>query len=295
MDMDVGVIGLGTMGSAIAQSLVLSGKSVVGYDIAPDAAERFERNGGVVAPSPGEVAAGAPVVLLSLPSSAALQNVVEDVCEKGSSGTILVECSTLAIADKEAARQRLAARDITLLDCPVSGAGAQALTHGLLVLASGDEAAVDRCRPIFDPISRAAPYLGPFGNGMKMKFVANLLVAIHNASTAEALTMAQNAGLDPHLVHAVISDSAGSSRMFELRGPMMVEDRYEPALITIDLWRKDLDLIGGFAAAVGCKTPLFAQSEALYREAEAMGLGRQDSAAVKRVLDRMADTGSDKT
>ncbi len=285
--MDVGVIGLGIMGSAMAGKLLADGEAVAGYDVDAAACERFESSGGRKLDSPGYVAAVAPIVLLSLPSASALAAVVEDCCDKGSSGTILVECSTLAIADKQAAHDRLSEHGMHLLDCPISGTGFMATTGDLVMLASGDEAAVDRCRPVFDAFSRATHYLGPFGNGMKMKLIANLLVAIHNTAAAEALVLAKASGLDVSQAFDVLSDSAGTSRMFEIRGPMMVEERYQPPTMKIDVWRKDLDLIGEFAESLGSPTPLFSRTEQLYRRAEGMGLAKEDTAAVKRVLDAM--------
>lgn len=286
MQTDCGIVGLGIMGSAIAGNLISKGMTVAGYDVDPDALRRFADGGGQPCTSAGALVDMAPVALLSLPSRAALQAVTDDIVRHGQPNRVIAECSTLAIDDKHTARRQLATRDMVLLDCPLSGSRKQAETRELTVFASGEISAVDRCRPVFDAMSRATHYVGPFGNGMKMKLIANLLVAIHNTATAEALALAESAGLEPRLAQSVIADSPASSRMFELRGPMMAEDRYEPPGMTIDLWRKDLDLIGGFASALGCDTPLFALTEALYREAEAMGLGRQDTAAIKRVLDR---------
>ena len=264
--MDCGVIGLGIIGSAMAGNLLAAGKTVA---------------------SPSEVAALAPVVLISLPSVAALVEIVEDAYDKGSSDTMLVECSKLALDDKQAAHDRLARHGLVLLDCPVSGTGGQAATGDLVMLASGDEASVDRCRPVFDAISRATHHLGPFGNGMRMQLIANLLVAVHNAAAAKALVLAEASGFDMRQAFDVLSDGARSLRMFEQRGPMMVEQRFEPPTMKIDVWRKDLDLIEAFAAALGRSTPLFSQTEQIYRQAEAMGLAKQDTAAVKRALDAM--------
>jgi 3-hydroxyisobutyrate dehydrogenase-like beta-hydroxyacid dehydrogenase len=293
MKFEAGVIGLGIMGSALAGNLLSAGKPVIGFDVDAAARKKFGDAGGDVTSSAGEVAAGAPIVLVSLPSSSALRDVTEDVCRNGAPGCILVECSTLPIDEKQASLKRLAERDIVLLDCPVSGTGAQAAAGDLVMLASGDPTAVQQCQPVFDAISRTTHYLGRFGNGMKMKFIANLLVAIHNASTAEALVLAQQAGLDPQQTYDVIRDGAGSSRMFEVRGPMMVEGKYDPATMKIDVWRKDLDLIAGFAAELDCPVPLFSQTESLYAEAEALGMDKQDTAAIKRIFEMMAAARKD--
>ena len=194
MAMDAGIIGLGIMGSAMAGNLLAAGHSVIGYDIDETARAKLQSAGGTVATSAGDVAAHAPIVLLS-PSSKAFRDVTDDICAKGARGCIVVECSTLPIEDKLVSRDALADHGIILIDCPVSGTGAQAVEADLVMLASGDRQAVEKCRPIFDAMSRETHYLGEFGNGMKMKFVANLLVSIHNVAAAEALVLAQKAGL----------------------------------------------------------------------------------------------------
>jgi 3-hydroxyisobutyrate dehydrogenase-like beta-hydroxyacid dehydrogenase len=120
-----------------------------------------------------------------------------------------------------------------------------------------------------------------------MKFVANLLVAVHNVAAAEALVLAMKAGLDPAVVVKVIGDGAGSSRMFQVRGPMMVKGDYSHALMKLEIWQKDMTIIADFAREVGCPTPLFAATAPIYTAATKAGGGR-DTAAVYAVLQRMA-------
>ncbi|HKC43725.1 MAG TPA: NAD-binding protein, partial [Burkholderiales bacterium] len=130
------------------------------------------------------------------------------------------------------------------------------------------------------------------GAGSKMKYVANLLVAIHNVAAAEAFTLARKAGLDPALVLKVIGDGAGSSRMFQVRGPMMVAEDYADATMKVEVWQKDMHIIGEFATGLGCPTPLFATSAPLYTAAMASGHAQHDTAAVCAVLGEMAGLGS---
>ncbi|MCX7141513.1 MAG: NAD-binding protein, partial [Proteobacteria bacterium] len=136
--------------------------------------------------------------------------------------------------------------------------------------------------------ARSQHYLGEFGNGSKMKFVANLLVAIHNVSTAEAFVLGMKSGLDPEAILKVVGDGAGSSRMFQVRGPMMVRGEYEPAGMKVDIWQKDMKIISEFAAALGAPTPLLAASAAYYTAAVAQGRGGEDTAAVCAVMEEMA-------
>jgi len=289
----VGVVGLGRMGGAFARNLLASGFTVVGFDVDDEAVARFVTAGGVAAGGAGEVARETPVVVLSLPSVAALGAVVEDLGASGADGTVVVEAGTLPIDEKIRARDLLAARGLTLLDCPVSGTGAQAAAGDLVVLASGDEAAVDRCHPVFDGFTRVTHYLGEFGNGMKMKFVANVLVGIHNASAAEALVLARKAGLDARQAYEVLSAGAGSSRMLEVRGPMMVDRVYEPATAQNSVWQKDVALITEFARGLDCPLPLFAAAEPLYVSARAHVGDDQDTASVNVVYELLAGLGDD--
>ena len=209
----VGMLGLGIMGSAMAANLLRAGYRVVGYDPVAACRRRLARLGGVAVRTPEEVAAAAPILVTSLPSAAALASASKAI----SGRRIVLETSTLPIADKERARKALAAKGAVLLDCPLSGTGAQAKTGDLLVYASGERAAFRRALPVLRGFSRGQHYLGRFGNGSKMKFVANLLVAIHNVSTAEAMVVGEKAGLDLGLLYRVIGDGAGASRMYPPR------------------------------------------------------------------------------
>jgi 3-hydroxyisobutyrate dehydrogenase-like beta-hydroxyacid dehydrogenase len=177
-----------------------------------------------------------------------------------------------------------------LLDCPLSGTGSQARTKDLIVYASGESAAISAMMPVFADFSRQAHDLGAFGNGMKMKFVANLLVAIHNVASAEAMVLGMKAGLDPKQIFKLIQAGAGNSRVFELRAPMMVEDRYDGDNLTmrVSTWQKDMKVIGEYAASVGCPTPLFSASEPIYRAALSTGHADEDTGSVCAVLEAMA-------
>ena len=283
---NVGIIGLGIMGSAMAANLLRAGFTVVGYDPVAACRRRHREAGGVVAANAAEVAEAANIVMLSLPSVLALTEVSDRIAKAKRPRQILIETSTLPIAAKEAARKRLAAAGVTLLDCPLSGTGAQARTRDLAVYASGPRAAIRRCVPVFKGFARIHYDLGKFGNGSKMKFAANLLVAIHNVSTAEAVILARRSGLDPALAVKVLGDGAGSSRMLQLRGPMMARRAYRDATMKIEVWQKDMAIIDEFARKLKSPTPLFSATRAIYNAAMAQGHARQDTAAVCAVLER---------
>jgi 3-hydroxyisobutyrate dehydrogenase/glyoxylate/succinic semialdehyde reductase len=284
MDKTVGIIGLGIMGSAIARNLVERDWSVIGFDI--DAARRGELAGAKVniADSVGQVARDAEIIMTSLPSPAAADAVARDIAASGETPRIVVELSTLTIADKLRFEETLKQAGHVALDCPLSGTGAQARTRDLVVYASGDSAAIARCMALFADFAKQSADLGRFGNGSRMKFVANHLVAIHNVATAEAMVLAERAGLDPQKVVEMVGPGAGGSRMFQMRAPMMVERVYEPATMKVSTWKKDMAIIAEFADDVGCATPLFTLTQPVYAQAMSMGLGDQDTAAVFEVL-----------
>lgn len=281
----VGIIGLGVMGSAMAGLLVRAGQPVTGFDIDPARTALFAGAGGKIAASAADVAAACPVVLTSLPTAGAFHDVIGELAAARTQPALLViELSTLSLADKERGREALAARGGRMADVPVSGTGAQARVGDLVAFVSADDPA-DRRRAIevVAGFSREQYDVGAFGNGSRFKYVANLLVAIHNVAAAEALVLAEHAGLDPELVLKAVSAGAGSSRMLEIRGPLMISRDYEPT-VRLDVFLKDIELIRGFAAAVGAPTPLLAASAPIYHAARAQGRADQDTASVAEVL-----------
>jgi L-threonate 2-dehydrogenase len=223
-----------------------------------------------------------------LPSAAAIESVAAEIAAAARAGQLVVETSTLPIEVKERARRVMAAAGVTLLDCPLSGTGAQARVKDLLVYASGPRAACKQCNGVFAGFARGYHYVGPFGAGSKMKYVANLLVAIHNVAAAEAMTLAMKAGLDPNLVLKVVGDGAGSSRMFQVRGPMMAVNDYSDATMKVEVWQKDMHIIGEFATMLNCPVPLFAAAAPVYTAAMAGGHAKEDTAVVCAVLEQMA-------
>jgi 3-hydroxyisobutyrate dehydrogenase-like beta-hydroxyacid dehydrogenase len=224
--------------------------------------------------------------MTSLPTPAAVESVAKAIAGSGAKPRIVIELSTLTLADKLRFEAILKAAGHIPLDCPLSGTGAQARMRDLIVYASGDSSAIAQSLPLFADFAKQSADLGVFGNGSRMKFVANHLVAIHNVATAEAMILAGRAGLDPKLVVEMVGPGAGGSRMFQMRAPMMVEGKYEPATMKVSTWKKDMAIIAEFADDVGCETPLFTLTQPVYTQAMAMGLGDQDTAAVFEVLKR---------
>ena len=284
MTKTVGIVGLGIMGGAIGPNLVERGWRVIGFDTDAARCAELALAGVTIASDAAEVARYAPVIMTSLPTPAAVADVAQAIAESGEPPRIVVELSTLTIADKLRFEAILKKAGHVALDCPLSGTGAQAKNRDLVVYASGDSDAIAQCMGLFADFAKQSADLGAYGNGSRMKFIANHLVAIHNVATAEAMILAARAGLDPKMVVEMVGPGAGGSRMFQMRAPMMVEGIYEPATMKVSTWKKDMAIIAEFADDVGCATPMFTLTQPVYAEAMAMGLGDQDTAAVFEVL-----------
>ena len=287
----VGIVGLGRMGGAMARNLIAAGFQVVGRDTDPARTDALAAMGGKVAGSPRAVAEAADCVMTSLPTIAAFEEVIGGADGIGAAekpGLVAFDTSTLPIAVKEAGRATLAESGKILLDVPLSGTSTQAAAGDLVVYASGDGQAIASLADVFEGFSRAHYDLGEFGNGSRMKFVANLLVAIHNVATGEAFALGIKAGLAPEQIYEVISNSAATSRIFEVRGPQMVAGDYSDASATIDMQLKDMKVIGDFLAELGCAAPCFAASGQIYNAALAQGRVAEDTASVCAVLEGLA-------
>jgi len=292
----VGIVGLGIMGGAFANNLVDAGWRVIGYDIDPARRRALARAGVEIAKDARALAAEVTIIITSLPKPAALDATVQAIIAAGGRPrVVVVEASTFAIDDKLRAERALRRAGHVMLDCPVSGTGAQAKVKDLVVYASGERAAIRRLRPLFAGFARAMHDLGAFGNGSRMKFVANLLVAINNVASAEAMVLGLKAGLDAETVFAMVKSGAANSRVFELRAPMMVKDRYDDPTMKISVWQKDMSVIGEFARELGCPTPMFDASAPVYAKAMKSGHAEHDTAAVCAVLEAMAGVKRGKT
>jgi putative dehydrogenase len=284
----VGIVGLGIMGGAMARNLAAEGWRVIGFDIDPARCAEVAADGVELADSIAAVARAAPSIMTSLPNQQAVATAAREIASCGAERRVVLEVSTLALDDKLAFEASLREAGHVALDCPLSGTGAQAKTRDLVVYASGDSAAIEAHRPLFAGFARAAHDLGAYGNGTRMKLVANLLVAIHNVASAEAMVLGMKAGLDPHQIVELIGAGAATSRIFELRAPMMAQSRYEPPTMRVGTWQKDMAVIGAFAQKLGAPTPLFCATEPIYAAAMGLGFAGEDTAAVCAVLERMA-------
>jgi 3-hydroxyisobutyrate dehydrogenase-like beta-hydroxyacid dehydrogenase len=274
------MLGLGIMGSAMSGHLLARGFGVVGYDPAPNPVAAFAAAGGQPVGSAGEVAGRVDVVITSLPTSAAAEQACRELAEHARPGLIVVETSTLPMAVKLSCRQMLAKAGAILLDCPLSGTGAQALNRDVVVYGSGDEAAFESVRPVLEAFSRRVVHVGAFGHGSTMKYVANLLVAVHNVATAEAFALGLRAGLDPQQLWDTVRDGAGGSVIFDKRGKLMIDEQYLPATAKVSMFVKDVDIVRDYAQSLDLPTPLLDATVGLYDRAVDEGLADADAAAL---------------
>jgi 3-hydroxyisobutyrate dehydrogenase-like beta-hydroxyacid dehydrogenase len=286
----VGIVGLGIMGGAFCRHLIAAGRTVVGCDPDPAARERAQSMGARVVADAAAVAESAEIVLVVVPSPAALGDVVNRIVASAARARTVVEMGTFDLDTKLDAAQRLAAAGHTMLDCPVSGTGAQARTKDIVVFVSGDSASAEAVRPVFTQFARQAEHVGPLGNGTKMKLVTNHLVAIHVAAAGEAIALGIKSGLDPQQVLDMAMAGAADSRMLHLRGPMMVANRYDGPEISArtSILMKDCATISSFADTLSCPTPVLNAVKTLFAAAMATGHADHDPASVAAVSRAMA-------
>jgi len=206
---------------------------------------------------------------------------------RAGSGQIIVECSTFPSTSSSRAPRPPAGGRENPARLPISGTGSQAAVKDLIMLGSGDAAAFERCRPALAAVSRVQRHLGAFGNGTRMKLIANLLVTVHNAATAEALVLGMKAGSIRRWCSRPWS-TAPAARARWRCAAQMVANRYDEKTATLDILLKDIGIIGRFADSLHAPTPLFGAAAALYHAGANQGRGDDDPAAVCAVYETMA-------
>jgi putative dehydrogenase len=291
---NVGFVGLGAMGSPMSRHLLEAGWRVIGFDLSADAVSRHRHNDGEAVDDPSELRGLVDVIVTSLPSARALFETLDRLDTGSPAATRILEVSTFTLDEKHAAREQAEKLGMRLLDSPVSGTSAQAERGDLIAYLSGaspeDDALV---HPVLSDMTRQVYDLGPFGDGTKLKLVANLLVAIHNFSSAEALVLAERAGLDLSTALPALIDGAGSSRMLEVRGPLMVAGEFDQATARVEVFRKDIRAIKALADSLAVPTPLLSMTSTIYDAAAGQGRSQQDTASVFAVLRNLAGTKSE--
>ena len=280
----VGLVGLGLLGSAVATRLRAAGCPVIGYDVVPERNRALEAVGGHAVASAAAVAEVADPICVVLPSLSAVEDVVRGLAVSARGRTV-VQMSTISPALTERLARECAERDVGFLDCPISGTSGMVARGDGIIFVGGDRAVYARWRPLLETILPRAVHVGVAGQAMVLKLVANLLVALHSAAAAEALAMVERAGLDVTQALELLAASAATSRMLEVRGPLIVKRDF-PAQMKLDLFMKDLHLIQDAARALATPVPLTDVAERLYAAAQMAGHGGEDLAVVVTALAR---------
>ena len=285
----VGIVGLGLLGHAIASRLIAAKHRVVGYDVVDARGDALQALTGETAASVGAVAKSVDVVCTILPSLDAVESVIlgaDGIVAAARPGTTVIQMSTISPALTERLAREVTARGLGFLDCPISGTSGMVERGQGVIFVGGERALFDRWESMLASVLARPVYIGRAGQAMTLKLVANLLVALHSAAAAEALLMARQAGLDLGLVLDVLGSGAATSRMLEVRGPLMAKGEFPPQM-KLDLFMKDLHLIQDAARSVGAPLPLTDVAERLYAAVNAEGHGGEDLAVVVHALERM--------
>ena len=282
----IGSIGLGAMGGSYAKFLIEDNYTVYGVDPDTQNAEIFISLGGVLLNNISELLDKSNVIILSLPTVPIFKEVINEIEVNGKSNEskILVDMNTISLDDKIETKNKLEKLNISMVDAPVSGTGAQAKVKDIVVMSSGDKIIVDECDEIFKSFSKQNIYVGEFGNGIKFKILANLLVTVHNTVTAEALLLGQKAGLEEKMIYEVLNAGAATSVMLDKRMPLMINKNYEPATASMRIFLKDIDVITDYLKSNNLSSPTFEAAANLYNQSKENIPITHDTAAIYEQL-----------
>ena len=282
----IGSIGLGAMGGSYAKFLIEDNYTVYGVDPDTQNAEIFTSLGGVLLNNISELVDKSNVIILSLPTVPIFKEVINEIEVNGKSNEskILIDMNTISLEDKIETKNKLEKLNISMVDAPVSGTGAQAKVKDIVVMSSGDKIIVDECDEIFRSFSKQNIYVGDFGNGIKFKILANLLVTVHNTVTAEALLLGQKAGLEEKMIYEVLNAGAATSVMLDKRMPLMINKNYEPATASMRIFLKDIDVITDYLKSNNLSSPTFEAAANLYNQSKENIPITHDTAAIYEQL-----------
>ena len=282
----IGSIGLGAMGGSYAKFLIEDNYTVYGVDPDTQNAEIFTSLGGVLLNNISELVDKSNVIILSLPTVPIFKEVINEIEVNGKSNEskILVDMNTISLDDKIETKNKLEKLNIFMVDAPVSGTGAQAKVKDIVVMSSGDKIIVDECDEIFRSFSKQNIYVGDFGNGIKFKILANLLVTVHNTVTAEALLLGQKVGLEEKMIYEVLNAGAATSVMLDKRMPLMINKNYEPATASMRIFLKDIDVITDYLKSNNISSPTFEAAANLYNQSKENIPITHDTAAIYEQL-----------
>lgn len=287
----VSVIGLGSMGSGMASSLLRDGFSVTGYDLNVEAVARFAALGGNSAQTPAEAATGADVVLCVVVNAAQTESALFGDLGAAAAmtpGAVILSCATMPPEAARTFEAQCEAKGLRYLDAPISGGAVRAAAGELTIMASGKPEVFTKARPVLESIAAKVYELGDeAGIGAAFKIVNQLLAGVHIAAACEAITFAKAMNLDIAKVYEVITASAGNSWMFENRVPHILEGDYSPRS-AVDIFTKDLGIVSDIGRGLKFPTPIASMALQMFVMTAAAGMGRDDDASVARMIAGLA-------
>ena len=286
-DKNVGLVGLGAMGSGMAQSLRWAGYTVHVFDVRPGVAQAFAKDGGVACDTLAQLAALCPVVVSVVVNAAQTESVLfgDQGCAAAMApGSVFVMCSTVDPLWSVALESRLDELGILYLDAPISGGAAKAAAGEMTIMSAGKPAAYALCEPMLNAMAGKVYKLGDqAGAGSKVKIINQLLAGVHIAAAAEAMALGLREGVDPAALYEVITHSAGNSWMFENRMAHVLAADYTP-LSAVDIFVKDLGLVLDLARASKFPLPLSSTAHQMFMQASTAGFAKEDDSAVIKIF-----------
>ena len=292
----IGIIGVGLLGSAVASRLLKGGFMVAAYDSRPEQVKALQAQGLIAAASIAEVAAEADAVFTILPSLESVETTIlgtGGLIETAPQNCTVIQMSTVSPNLTRRLGNAVAAKTLGFLDAPMSGTSAMVERGDCAIFVAGDRSRAEACQPIFDAIARKTHYVGDAGMASLAKLATNLLVGLNTAALAEALVLSAKGGLAPGVLVEILKESAGASKMVDVRGPLMVSRRFDPQM-KIDLFLKDFKLILEEGRRLEVPLPLTSVTQQLATATAVAGRGEEDLAAIVTTLERLAGLKQDR-
>jgi 3-hydroxyisobutyrate dehydrogenase-like beta-hydroxyacid dehydrogenase len=275
----IGIIGLGLLGSALADRWLRAGHVVLGYDISADTRQALARAGGRALDSADELAAECDTLVLSLPDSKIVATVIDALEATLRRGLLVIDTTTGDPADAEALGQRLAARRVAFIEATIAGSSAQVRQGEAIAMIGGDEPTLGGCKELLAAVAAQTFYLGPWGSASRMKLVVNLVLGLNRAVLAEGLTLAGALGLEVTRALEILRVGPAYSTVMDTKGPKMLAEDFQPEA-RLAQHAKDVRLILENAKRTGTALPLSQTHRALLELAEAAGYGPLDNSAI---------------
>lgn len=292
MKQRIGFVGVGLMGGWLSRHLLAAGYSVIAHDLDPAKVDAVVEAGATRVASPDQIAAQVDVIILSLPNSYIVNDVVRNslkLFETGRKGLVLLDASTADPTMSKALSTELAAVGVDMADCTVSGTSEMARVRDTVFMFGGRKETYEQCIPLFQAMGREWVYMGGHGNGATIKLVVNLVLALNRMGLAEGLTLAKKAGLDALQTLEVLKKSAAGSKCMDQKGYRMVNEDYLPPIGHLSIHYKDVRLMLALGAALDCPLPLLSLNAQALASEVGKGHGEWDSSAIMQFYKTLAN------